>query len=183
MIELPLTGVYVTVDMTRSELKLETLNTVETSVETWTLFCAESLKSEFYKVARAKGASLERAASLTLLRNYLSTFSETERERLERDAEFFYGYARGFIEELSPFRYSKVGYDQDVRALFLSKIKTLLRAHRNPDGSIKDEEGYVFIRTIVRICSSLDFIIKVHDDYKKFLFREMPQFRTAQPVP
>mgnify|MGYP000944218814 FL=1 len=61
----------------------------------------------------------------------------------------------------------------------MSKIKALLRAQKNPDGSYKDKERYIFVETIVRICSSLDFIIKVHDDYKEFLFRELPQFRTA----
>ncbi len=164
--------------MVQKELTLEALNTVETSVDTWVLFITESLKSDFYRLAKEKTGDIERAAALTLLNNYISTFSPRERERLERDPEFFYGYARGFIEELSPFRYSKGGYDRDVRSAFLSKIKALLRAQRNPDGSFKDEERYVFIQNIVRICSSLDYIIKVHDDYKEFLFRELPQFRT-----
>jgi len=161
--------------MSPGELKLEKLNTVETSVETWMVFITESLKSDFYSFARERTGDITRAAALTLMRNYVSTFSPSERERLEKDAEFFYGYAKGFIEELSPFRYSQSGYDKEVRSLFLAKIRTLLRAQRNPDGSIKDKERYVFVETIVRMCSSLDFILKVHDDYKQFLFRELPQ--------
>lgn len=165
--------------MVSAQLTLESLNTVETSVETWIDFCTASLQSDFYRLTLQKTGSIERAAALTLLNNYISTFSPSERERLERDAEFFYGYARGFIEELAPFRYSKSGYDPGVRSAFMSKIKALLRAQKNPDGSYKDKERYIFVETIVRICSSLDFIIKVHDDYKEFLFRELPQFRTA----
>lgn len=158
-----------------ADLKLEHLNTVETSIQTWIMFCTESLGSDFYRFALEKTGSVDRAASLTLLRNYLSTFSESERARLETDAEFFYGYAKGFIEELSPFRYSASGYNRDARGLFLSKIRALLRGQKNPDGSIKDKEFYAFVQNIVRICSSLNYILKVHDEYREFLFREMPQ--------
>lgn len=158
-----------------SDLKLEHLNTVETSIQTWMLFCTESLKSDFYRFALEKTKDTNRAASLTLLRNYLSTFSESERARLETDAEFFFGYARGFIEELSPFRYSPSGYNKDARGLFLAKIRALLRSQKDASGKIKDKEFYVFVQNIVRICSSLDYILKVHDDYREFLFREMPQ--------
>lgn len=160
-----------------AELKLDQLNTVETSIQTWMLFCTESLKSGFYKKVLEKTGDMNRAAALTLMRNYLSTFSESERMRLEQDPEFFLGYAKGFIEELSPFRYAKEGYDRGIRTLFLSKIRALLQSQKNPDGSIKDKEFYVFVRNIVRICSSLDYIVKVHDDYRKYLFRELPQYR------
>lgn len=158
-----------------ADLKLEHLNTVETSIQTWMLFCTESLKSDFYRFALEKTANMNRAAALTLLRNYLSTFSDSERARLETDAEFFYGYAKGFIEELSPFRYNPSGYDRNARGLFLSKIRALLRSQKNEDGKIKDKEFYVFVQNIVRICSSLNYILKVHDEYREFLFRDMPQ--------
>jgi hypothetical protein len=162
-----------------ADLKLEHLNTVETSIQTWMLFCTESLKSDFYRFALEKTGDVNRAAALTLLRNYLSTFSPTERARLETDAEFFYGYAKGFIEELSPFRYNNAGYDRAVRGLFLAKIRALLQSQKDASGKVKDREFYVFVQNIVRICSSLDYILKVHDDYREFLFREMPQHSGA----
>ena len=158
-------------------MNIEELNTVETSVETWLDFCKISMESEFYKVVLERSDDPARAAALTLFRNYISTFSEEERTRLESDVEYFYKYALGFIDELAPYRYNKGHYNQEVRAAFLGKIKALLAAQKNSEGELLDKNQFEFIRTIVHFCSSLDFIIKIHDDYKTFLFREWPQIQ------
>lgn len=157
-------------------LTIEKLNTVETSVQMWLDFCNESINSPFYRVVKEYTGDIEKAASLTLLRNYLSIFSPIERSRLESDVEYFYKYAKGFINELAPYRYSSEGYDREIRAAFISKIKTLLAAQRKEDPV--HNERYIFIQTIVRFCSSLDYIIRVHDRYKQFLFRDLPLVRS-----
>jgi len=159
------------------KLKIDALNTVETSVETWLDFCEASMESDFYSTALERTDDPEAAAALTLLRNYLFTFNKEERARLEADVEFFYKYAEAFINELAPYRYTKDGYDGEIRSAFIGKIRTLLKAQKDESGRYLNEEKYEFIRTIVRFCSSLDFIIKVYDIYKEFLFREMPQIR------
>ena len=96
---------------------------------------------------------------------------------MESDVEYFYKYAEGFINELAPYRYNQKSYIKTIRAAFLGKIKVLLREQKDENGKIKNPDRYVFIRTIVHFCSSLDYIISVHDRYKEFLFREMPQIR------
>lgn len=157
-------------------MNIDELNTVETSVETWQLFIEGSIDSEFYQQAHAI-MSAEDAAALTLLRNYIATFSPDEQKKIEAEAEEFYHYAHGFIEELAPYRYNKAGYNGEVRAAFLAKIKTLLQNQKDESGKIIFPRRYAFTKAIVKFCSSLDFIIKVHDRYKQYLFRDMPQIQ------
>lgn len=157
------------------QLSLEKLNTVETSVEIWLDFVDVCMSSDFYEVAIERTHDHEKSAALTLLRNYLGTFEEGERKRIEDSPELFYHYANGFINELSPYRYKKDGYDKDIREAFLSKIKTLLSQQKDKNGVIIHKDRYVFIRTIVKICSSLDYIIKIYDYYRKYMFREFAQ--------
>jgi adenine-specific DNA methylase len=156
---------------------IEALNTVETSVETWQDFIDASMASDFYRVTLNHTGDLELAASLTLLRSYIGTFAPEEQRRIESDVEEFYRYARGFISELAPYRYSKDGYNEDVRAAFIGKIRTLLAAQKNAKGVIVHKDKYIFIRTLVKFCSSLKYIISVHDRYKQFLFRDLPQIQ------
>ena len=156
---------------------IDELNTVETSVETWQDFIDASMASDFYRLARQHTDDLELAASLTLLRNYISTFAADEQERIESDVEEFFRYAKGFISELAPYRYNKEGYNIAIRTAFFGKIRTLLAAQKNEDGSIKDLDKYIFIRTLVKFCSSLGYIINIHDRYKQFLFRDLPQLQ------
>lgn len=159
-------------------LTIDELNTVETSVSTWIDFIDGSMNSEFYKIALARGGNAEEAAALTLLHSYLSTFLHEERRKVEKDVELFYHYAKGFIDELAPYRYHAAGYHANIRASFMGKIKSLLAAQKK-NGKIVDRERYTFIRTIVKFCSSLDYIIRIHDRYKAFLFRELPQVNSA----
>lgn len=161
-----------------SELLIDELNTVETSVETWRDFIELSMNSEFYTLVRRHTGDNELAAALTLLRNYISIFSEEEQRRVENNVEEFYRYAQGFINELSPYRYSRSGYNDRVRSAFIGKIRTLLRGQKEPSGRIINPERYTFIRTLVRFCSSLEYIISVHDRYKQFLFRDWPQLKS-----
>ena len=157
---------------------IEELNTVETSVETWEYFIDASMQSEFYALVRGHSRDVELAAALTLLRSYISTFSQEEQRRIESDVEEFYRYAKGFIKELAPYRYKKDGYNTAVRAAFIGKIRTLLAAQKNADGSIANPDKYTFIRTLVKFCFSLGYILTVHDKYKQFLFRDLPQLKT-----
>ena len=160
------------------KLSIEVLNTVETSVETWLDFCNASMSSQFYQVALERTADPELAAAMTLLRNYIGTFAEAERARLESDAEYFYRYAKGFIDELAPYRYNASGYDTGIRSAFIGKIRALLAGQKDSTGQVTNQNLYVFVRTIVRFCSSLAFIVRIHDQYKRFLFRELPQIRS-----
>lgn len=156
---------------------VDELNTVETSVDGWRDFIEFSMNSEFYAVALERTGDVERAAALTLLRNYLSTFAAGEQVALETNVEEFFRYAEGFIKELAPYRYSRSGYDAGIRAAFIGKIRTLLAEQKDAEGRVIRPDRYTFIRTLVKFCSSLDYIIHVHDDYKRFLFRELPQTR------
>lgn len=159
---------------------IDELNTVQTSLETWQYFIDVSMESNFYSVAREHTSNLELAASLTLLRSYISTFSPEEQKLIEGDVEEFFRYAKGFIDELAPYRYKKSGYNTAIRAAFIGKIRVLLAAQKNPDGSIANRDKYIFIRTLVKFCSSLGYIVNVHDKYKQFLFRDLPQLQSGR---
>ncbi len=156
---------------------IEELNTVETSVDTWTYFIDTSMASNFYKRALEYTDDVELAASLTLLRSYISTFTREEQSRIEGDGEEVYRYAKGFIKELAPYRYKKEGYNAPIRAAFIGKIRTLLAAEKDEHGQVRDGDKDIFIRTLVKFCSSLGYILNVHDQYKQYLFRELPQHR------
>ena len=157
-------------------VNIDEWNTVETSVETSQEFIEGSIDSDLYQKDHAV-MSAEDAAALTLLHNYIATFSPEEQERIESDAEEFYRYAEGFIEELAPYRYNRQGYNAEVRTAFLRKIRTLLNNQKDDQGRIIWPRRYAFTRAIVRFCSSLEFIIKIHDRYKKYLFRDLPQLK------
>lgn len=156
---------------------IEELNTVETSVDTWAYFIDTSMASNFYRNAREYTGNVELAAALTLLRSYISTFTREEQSRIEGDVDEFYRYAEGFIKELAPYRYRKEGYNIAIRAAFIGKIRTLLAAQKDANGKVLNEDKYIFIRTLVKFCSSLDYILSAHDRYKQYLFRELPQHR------
>ena len=161
-------------------MKIDELNTIETSVETWLEFCDFSMQSDFYKLVLEHTRDAAFSAALTIFRNYLNTFAPEEQERLQSDADYFYKYACGFIEELAPYRYNAGGYDEEIRGVFFGKIRKLLAAQKDDDGKLLNPEKYEFIRTIVKFCSSLDFIVRIHDEYKQFLFREFPQIEESQ---
>lgn len=158
-------------------MRIDELNTVETSAETWLEFCEMSMASDFYKLVLKRTKNPTNAAALTLLQNYLSTFGKEEQARLEADGELFYKYAEAFINELAPYRYSKEGYNSEVRAAFIGRIRTLLNKQRDAKGNVIDRNKYEFIRIIVKFCSSISYIIQSYDEYKRFIFRDMPQMR------
>lgn len=145
--------------------------TVEASIESWMDFVEYALASDFYKEALEKLGDANRASRITLLWTYLNTFSERDRKKAEGDAEFFYFYAKGFIDELATCRYRKDGYyDRDTRSLFLGKIKAVLAAQKEQGRMIRPIR-YLFLTHVVRFCSNLDFIIQSYDMYKDYLFR------------
>ena len=162
------------------QLQIDELNTVETSVETWDDFIQASMQSGFYHQALGHTNDPELAASLTLLHNYIAIFAPEERARIESDVQVFYRYAKGFIDELSPYRYNADGYNKRVRAAFIGKIRSLLKAQKDPAGRVINNEKYTFIRTLVKFCSSLGYIITVHDRYKQYLFRDLPQIQNTR---
>lgn len=145
--------------------------TVEASIESWMAFVEYALASDFYKEALEKLGDAGRASRITLLWTYLNTFSEKDRRRAEEDPEFFYFYARGFIDELATCRYRREGYyDHDTRSLFLGKIKAVLRAQME-EGKVVRPVRYLFLTHVVRFCSNLSFIIESYDMYKDYMFR------------
>lgn len=157
-------------------MNIDELNTVTTSVETWLDFIDFSMQSDFYKNCSSR-IGPEDAAAFTLLQNYIATFSPSEQKQIENDVHEFYRLAESFIRELSPYRYNKNGYNKTIRAAFIHKIKLLLNSQKDEKGKIIHREKYIFIRTIVKFCSSLNYIIFIHDKYKQYLFRVQPQYQ------
>ena len=153
------------------------LNTVETSVVGWQDFIEASMASDFYKQSYEVSGDIEKAASLTLFHQYINIFEEDTRKDLLDDVEVFYGYAKGFIEELAPYRYNSKGYDAPMRSLYLGKIRKLLRKERKKNGEIRDKKHYQFVRALVKFLSSLDYVIEVYDSYKEYRFRILSQLQ------
>ena len=147
---------------------------LEHSVEGWNTFIEEGLGSSFYRTARDI-IEPHSAADITLLKHYLDTFFPEDRERLEQDVEFFYRIAMGFIQELSPFRVGGSSYEPVCRAVFLGKIRSLLREERDEKGHIKNPDHYLFLESTIRMCCSLNRIIGAWDRYREFMFRIYPQ--------
>ncbi len=164
--------------MADSDFNLSDLNTVDTSVENWKEFIDSCVTSDFYKIAHEAVGVTDRAASITLLNQYLNIFEEDIREKIINDPEIFYKYAKGFIEELSPYRHDGGEYDPRVRSLYLTKIRNLLREIRNRNGEVKDKERYIFICTLVRFLSSLKYITNAYDMYREYHFRILPQINS-----
>ena len=154
------------------------LNTVETSLESWQEFIEASMASDFYKQSYELSGDTEKAASLTLLHQYINIFEKDARKKVLEDVEVFYGYAKGFIEELAPYRYNSKSYNAHVRSLYLSKIRKLLRQERARDGKIRDKKHYAFVRALVKFMSSLDYTIAVYDRYKEYRFRILSQIHS-----
>lgn len=155
-------------------MDIKQFQAVEASIESWLEFCNYALTSDYYKNALESMKNREKAARVTLLWTYLNTFSEKDRKLAEEDVELFYRYAKGFIDELAMARYRPGGYDRDTRAVFLGKIKSVLRAQKSEDGNVHNEDMYLLLKNIVRFCSNLEFIIESYDLYKDHMFRRRP---------
>ncbi len=164
--------------MSISNLKLDELNTVETSVSTWQDFIDASMQSDFFCQAYEITGNIKKAASLTILDQYIRIFEESTSTEALEDEKVFYGYAKGFIEELAPYRYNKAGnYKADTRALFLGKIRKLLRQQKDKNNLLIDENRYEFIRVLIKFLSSLNYILQVYSSYKEYRFTILPQTR------
>ena len=164
-----------TLDFNPSEL-----NTVETSLASWQDFIEASIASDFFKQSCELSQDIEKAASLTLLHQYINIFEEEARKKVLEDAEIFYEYAKGFIEELAPYRYNSKGYDARIRTLYLGKIRSLLREERDQEGKIRNKNHYEFVRALVKFLSSLDYVIAAYDHYKEYRFRILAQTQSDE---
>ncbi|MCE9499079.1 MAG: hypothetical protein K8R21_00945 [Leptospira sp.] len=152
-------------------MNLNDLNTIKTTEDSWRDFVLYSISSDFFKEVRGRTSTIEEAISLTLFNNYLNTFPKEEQERLLNDKAAFMVYAKGFVEILSEYRFSKKSYDKSTRAGFLGMIKNLLREQKDSSGKMKDEVKYTFYHSIVQFCSSLEFIELVYERYRAYIFQ------------
>lgn len=156
------------------------IRSVDETLQSWMDYIRYCKDSNFYRAARRDGISPQDSAVLTLLWTYLNTFSLRDRERIENDVDSFYFYAKGFLNELSPFRYNRNGYDRTMRAIFLGKIRAVLKdvkaAALHEDG----QETYEFLCAIVRYTSSEDYICRAYDLYRRYIFRFRPKVQRPQ---
>ncbi|MBW7856756.1 MAG: hypothetical protein H3C43_00250 [Leptonema sp. (in: Bacteria)] len=149
--------------------------TVDDMLRSWMEYIDFCKDSSFFKAARQDGIKLKEAAVLTLLWTYLNTFSTADRHRIENDSELFYHYAKGFLTELSPFRYHSKGYDRKTRAMFLGKIRNILK--HSLENAEREREQYEFFCAIVRFTSSEDYIYEAYDLYRQYIFRFRPKIK------
>ena len=158
-----------------AEVNINQVHEVETSIKGWQTFIDASMASDFFQEAYENTKNIEKATALTLLDQYISIFEKDLQKKILEDVEVFYSYAKNFIEELSPYRYNKKGYDATVRTIYISKIRKLLQQQKNAEGKIIDIARYEFIRTLVKFLSSLSYVIAVHDNYREYRYRIYPQ--------
>ncbi|KAB2934695.1 MAG: hypothetical protein F9K24_02665 [Leptonema illini] len=151
------------------------IHSVDETLHSWMDYIRYCMDSDFYREARRDGISRQDSAVLTLLWTYLSTFSLRDRERIENDVDSFYFYAKGFLNELSPFRYNRGGYDPTMRAVFMGKIRAVLKDVKAAALHEEGRETYEFLCAIVRYTSSEDYICRAYDLYRRYLFRFRPK--------
>ena len=160
---------------------------VDEILHSWMDFIHYCADSDFFQEARDRGLPLQDAAVLTLLWTYIGTFSLGDREEIENDVEKFYKYAKSFLDELSPFRYHSKDYDPAHRAMYLGRIRSVLKDFKNRgcnlhhgeyskmDAGISCAACYEFLSAIVRYTSSEDYIVKAYDLYRQYMFRRRPK--------
>lgn len=148
---------------------LKELNTVQTTESSWRDFVEYSIGTDFYKRAIESTQDIQRAIDLTLLSDYLDTFSSDEKKKILEDRSVFMQFAQGFVSMLSETRFSHNGYNKTHRAYFLGMIKRLLQEQKDSKGMVEDRERFLFYRSIVRFCSSVEYVTKVYEDYKSYL--------------
>lgn len=148
---------------------------IDCSVEAWYLFIKTGLESPFYTQAREHIESRE-AARITLFNIYLETFPEDYRQRLLEDVDTFLFYARGFIQELSPFA---VAGQQDAplaRRISLATVRRLVRELKQDSVT---RNHYEFLRAAVDLSRSVDSITETWDSFKEYKFRIFPQHQAS----
>jgi hypothetical protein len=156
------------------------IHAVDETLQSWMDYIRYCRDSDFYREAIRDGIPREEAAVLTLLWTYLNTFSLRDRQRIENDVELFYFYAQGFLKELSPFRYNRSGYDANMRAVFLGKIRSVLKEIKKAPDRKAAEETYMFLSALVRCTSSEEYIFQTCDLYRRYLFRFRPKAKRPE---
>ncbi len=150
-------------------MNLNDLNTIKTTEHSWRDFVTYSISSTFYQDVKKTSISIKDAIELTLFNNYINTFSKEEQIKLLNDKEMFLIYAKGFVDILAEYRFNKSGYDKGIRSGFIGMIRNLLKEQKDKNGKILDIEKYTFFHSIVKFCSSLDYITEVYDRYRAFI--------------
>ncbi|MBE7411708.1 MAG: hypothetical protein L6Q54_04775 [Leptospiraceae bacterium] len=150
-------------------MNINDLNTIKTTEQSWRDFVTYSITSNFYQDVKKLSLSVQDAVELTLFNNYINTFSKDEQAKLLHDKEVFLVYAKGFVDILSEYRFNRSGYDTSIRSGFIGMIRNLLKEQKDKNGKVLDIEKYRFFHSIVKFCSSLDYITEVYDRYKAFI--------------
>lgn len=148
---------------------------IDCSVEAWYLFIQTGLESPFYAEARERIGSPE-AAQITLFNTYLETFPDSCRGRLLDDVDYFMFYARGFIQELSPF--SLAGKTDPPLARMIS-LATIRRLSCELKRTLGKQEHLDFLRAALFLSGSVDNITQTWDAYKEYKFRIHPQLHVS----
>lgn len=153
------------------------IKAVDSTLETWHDLIEFCIRSEFYNNCLENRYSKKIAAKMTVVWAYLLTFSYYDRIKLESDPEYFYQYASSFVRELAPFKYNKEGYDREGRAIFLKKIKSVLKALKRNKKDPLNEDRYIFLEQIIRLFSKEEEFCEAYDLYKSYIFRFRPKLK------
>jgi len=151
------------------------IKAVNSALETWHDLIEFCIHSEFYQKCLENQYNKKLSAKMTLVYAYLLTFPYHDRIRLESDPEYFYQYASSFVRELAPFKFSKNGYDKKGRAIFLKKIKSVLKALKRNQEDPLNVDRYIFLEQIIRLFSREEQFCEAYDLYKNFIFRFRPK--------
>ncbi|MEQ9367009.1 MAG: hypothetical protein RIF32_22435 [Leptospirales bacterium] len=163
----------------------ELAQVVLASMEGWAAFIETGLSSDFYREARDRVGS-ERAARVTLMYLYLSTFTSEERARLETDVDYFLRYATGFLRELflplPPASDARRDFRRSSRLIFIRAMRRIFRNSLSETRRCRQSDPHVFMRNMLRLCASVSGIVEIWDDYKEYMFRFYPQLHPVAPV-
>ena len=166
--------------MTPAELS----QVVQASMDGWAVFIETGLTSNFYIEARDR-VGPERATRVTLMFLYLATFSDHERERLEKDVDYFLFYATGFLRELFlpvplPLAEdSRANFHRASRLIFIRAMGRIFRRSLNETRRCRQSDAHLFMRTMLTLCASVEGIVDAWDDYKEYMFRFYPQLHSV----
>ncbi|MCR9140860.1 MAG: hypothetical protein NXI24_01210 [bacterium] len=156
---------------------------VQASIDGWAVFIETGLSSEYYREARERVGS-ERAARVTLMHLYLSTFARSERVRLETDVDYFLEYATGFLRELflplPSADEARRDFRRSSRLIFIRAMRRIFRTSLSETRRCRQSDPHVFMRNMIRMCASVSGIVEIWDDYKEYMYRFYPQMHSLE---
>lgn len=174
------TGVDRIARMSREELS----QIVQASIDGWAIFIETGLSSEFYREASER-VGPQRAARVTLMYLYLSTFAHEERSRLETDVDYFLYYATGFLRELFlplPAETDERNeFRRSSRLIFIRAMRRIFQSSPGETRRSNRSDPHLFMRTMLSLCASVSGIVDAWDDYKEYMFRFYPQLHHVGP--